>query len=71
MIKVYFGNDKDEKYIGESETEGGAYQVMVDYVAGVLKRDTDNVYYCFDRLENGDLIVDYGSHSHYFHFERD
>ena len=70
MIKVYFGNDESKKYIGESETEDGAYQVMVDYVADVLKKDTDNVYYCFARLENGDLIVDYGSHSHFFYFER-
>ena len=32
MIKVYFGNDKDKKCVGESETDDGAFRIIEDYV---------------------------------------
>lgn len=32
MIKVYFGNDESKKYIGESNTDSGAFRIIYDYV---------------------------------------
>lgn len=36
MIKVYFGNDESKKYIGESNTDSGAFRIIEDYVKNVI-----------------------------------
>ncbi len=36
MIKVYLGNDESKKYIGESNTDSGAFRIIEDYVKNVI-----------------------------------
>ncbi|WP_180267072.1 hypothetical protein [Streptococcus macedonicus] len=45
MIKVYFGNDESKKYIGESNTNSGAFRIIEDYVKNVI--GWQKVYYRF------------------------
>lgn len=45
MIKVYFGNDESKKYIGESNTDSGAFRIIYDYVKNVI--GWQKVYYRF------------------------
>lgn len=67
MIKVYFGNDKSKKYIGESNTDSGAFRIIYDYVKNVI--GWQKVYYrSWD--EDGALVIDFGSHENFFYVER-
>lgn len=67
MIKVYFGNDKSKKYIGESNTDSGAFRIIYDYVKNVI--GWQKVYYrSWD--EDGALVIDFGSYRNFFYVER-
>lgn len=67
MIKVYFGNDESKKYIGESNTDSGAFRIIYDYVKNVI--GWQKVYYrSWD--EDGALVIDSGSHENFFYVER-
>lgn len=67
MIKVYFGNDESKKYIGESNTDSGAFRIIYDYVKNVI--GWQKVYYrSWD--EDGALVIDFGSHENFFYVER-
>lgn len=67
MIKVYFGNDESKKYIGESNTDSGAFRIIYDYVKNVI--GWHKVYYR-SWNENGALVIDFGSHRNFFYVER-
>lgn len=66
MIKVYFGNDESKKYIGESNTDSGAFRIIEDYVKNVI--GWQKVYYRFWN-EDGALVIDFGSHRNFFYVE--
>jgi len=67
MIKVYFGNNESKKYIGESNTDSGAFRIIYDYVKNVIC--WQKVYYrSWD--EDGALVIDFGSHENFFYVER-
>lgn len=67
MIKVYFGNNESKKYIGESNTDSGAFRIIYDYVKNVI--GWQEVYYRFWD-EDGALVIDFGSHENFFYVER-
>ena len=67
MIKVYFGNNESKKYIGESNTDSGAFHIIYDYVKNVI--GWQKVYYRFWD-EDGALVIDFGSHENFFYVER-
>lgn len=67
MIKVYFGNNESKRYIGESNTESGAFRIIENYVKNVIGQQ--KVYYRFWHKDAA-LVVDFGSHRNFFYLEQ-
>lgn len=64
MNKVYFGNNESKKYIGESNSESGAFRIIEDYVKNVI--GCQKAYYR-SWNKDGALVIDFGSHRNFFY----
>lgn len=68
MIKVYFGNNESKRYIGESNTESGAFRIIENYVKSVIGWQE---FYCRSWYKDGMLVIDFGSHKNFFYLEHE
>lgn len=69
MYTVYFKkSQKKRKIIGKSQTQDGAFQIISNFLKSI---EFDCYYYNMYINDDGELVVDYGSHTDFCYIKGD